>query len=133
MRHSDYIKAIQAVENVARGELLAALRATGGCCTWPINDEDNMRDPIIIVGAFKQSPGAEDILFTRAEIINDAFVEIYGVPWVNPSVEEQRIEYIEPGYIGYIIDSIENAPDLDVRCVKAVTEALLQIEQAFYH
>ena len=101
MKHTDFHKAFQILEEASRKELAEALKAIGGTF---IPDEDNR---IVIVGTFKHCSNAEDILFTKAELDGD-YVKIYGKPYLAQEMDEEEIpeHYIEYGHLEWIIDAI---------------------------
>lgn len=109
MYHTDFYNAIQAIEELAKAELTEALKTIGGEFMPDYNSEE--LDEIILVGAFKHSEGSEDILFTRAVANEYGGVEIYGKPYHEQSYLESRVEFLEAGYIGYIIDAI---PEINI-------------------
>lgn len=105
MKHTDFHSAYKAIEALERTELIAALNAIGGEFTAPDYEEECVEE-LIIVGAYKHSEGSEDILFTRAKVDESGGLYIYGKPNRERSGAESQVEFIEHGYLHYIIDYI---------------------------
>lgn len=131
MKHSNFYKAIQAIEELAREELKTALKCIGGEFFGPTEDYGD-GDPVIVAGAFKHDSGSHDILFTRATLSDD-YIEICGVPYDDQSANEQAIEFLEAGYIGFIIDAIKTSVDFDVRNPEDTDKALIKIEEVLHN
>lgn len=125
MKRTDFYHAYKLLDNLACQELTAAMRACGKDSAIIESEE---ADPVIIVGAFKYSPSSEDIVVTKVVLDKSGnHVEIYGKPNNRWSEREERVEYIESGYIEYIIDAIpfddDNVKIRDFdKCVETAAE-----------
>lgn len=130
MKHTDFYSAHEAIERLARLELIAALNAHGGEYKMPDPVESGWPE-LVIVGAFKHSEGSEDLLFTRANLDKYGKLAIYGKPYRRQYEDEEQIEFIEDGHIHFILDMIpETNLVSDTRKEKRNKAALQQVKEA---
>lgn len=130
MKHTDFYRAIQAIEELAKAELVEALQAHGGEFTIPNSKESELPE-LIIVGAFKHSEGSEDILFTRAKIDENKGLYIYGKSYKRQYEPEEQIEFLEDGYLHFILDIIPDTIHItDTRNKYQNEDALRKMKEA---
>lgn len=128
MKHTDFETAYTAIEELAKSELIAAIKAHGGEFIAPDYRKEGI-DDLIIIGAFEDCD-PEDILFTRAEITAYGNLRIYGLP-LEPAFDEEPIERYEIGQIYKILDLIsETTLVSDTRNEKRNKAAMQQVRAA---
>ncbi len=121
MRHTDFYSLHKKLDEQAREELIAAIRAHGGEYTFIHFDEDGEYDdqerneaPIIMAGTHSMD-NYEDFYISRVELQDDKYLNVYGFPkegWA----DEMELDCFAHGHLEYIIDEI---PETD--SVKSVT------------
>lgn len=130
MKHTNFYAAHAAIERLARIELIDALNAHGGEFIAPNYAKEGLAE-LVIVGAFKHSEGSEDILFTRANLDKYGKLAIYGKPYNRQYEDEEQIEFLEDGYIHFILDMIpETELVSDTRKGKRNKAAMQQVKDA---
>lgn len=131
MKHTDFYAAQKAIEELAKQELIDALKAIGGVFVPNYVEIDNRYDELVIAGAFKHAEGTEDILFTKAEIDEFDKLAIYGKPYRDQSVAEEQVVFLETGYIHFILDIISETNLVsDTRKEKRNKAAMQQVRAA---
>lgn len=106
MKHTNLHSKYQELENQERRELTKAIKAHGGCYTFP-----QSAMPIIMCSS-KHADTNTDHAITHLIVNKFGAIEIYGFD-INAGGEDELIEYVEFGHLGYVIDQIQPTETVD--------------------
>lgn len=111
MKHTDLYNEYKKLDAIEREELVAAVNAHGGEYVFIHVDEDGNYDSEeqnnapIVAASTRYMDAYEDFYISRVEVKND-YLYIYGWP-KESGADEDEIESIAHGHLGYIIDMID--------------------------
>lgn len=110
MKHTDLYNEYNKLDELARQELIAAVKAHGGEYVFiDENDEDwyDNDDVPIVCACFSYFDGMSDYYVSRVTVDDKGYLSIYGFEKEYDSPSDERELYkIEAGHIGTIIDCI---------------------------
>ncbi len=119
MKHTDFFKKYQQLDEQVRAELSAAIKAHGGEYIF-IHTEDEDEDSIstektsapVICASTKWLGGFEDFYVTSLSFDKNNQLRIYGFPTEGYVDEEQELTEIAHGHLEYIIDLIPETDEV---------------------
>ena len=108
MKHTDFYSLVEKIKQQEYDELMAAVKAHGGCYKW---DEDSEK-PIIAVNVDSCCPNPTDIEVCSVSII-DGMLKIDGVDKTEGYPVEFQAGDVFAGHLSYIIDYLSEINDVD--------------------
>lgn len=123
MKHTDLYQAYKKLDNLERQELIAAVKAHGGEYIFihmneeedDVEDEEEAYNAPVILASRKYEDSYSDYRVSRVsvEISGDTeYLHIFGWPTDPNWPDEDEIDFIARGHVGYIIDSIPETEDI---------------------
>lgn len=118
MKHTDFYKLYKKLDEQARKELVAAVKAHGNEYVFIHTDEDGAYDeddkdnaPIILASTHHMS-NYEDFCVVSVSLNDNDALSIYGFAKEGFSEDEHELCYIAHGHLEYLIDSIPETEDV---------------------
>ena len=126
MKHTDFYKKYQILDEWAKAELRAAVKAHGSEYVFIHTDDDDddrvlkeRTNAPIISASTKWMEGYEDFYISRVVIEEDDYLIVFGFSkegWVD---DEQELTSIAHGHLEYIIDQIPETDTVQDVTIKA--------------
>lgn len=105
MKHTDFYDEYRNIDNIAREELIAAVKAHGGSYNFYEENKNIDLGVPIILASFKHAETTEDHYVTRLEVDENGYLTIFGYPKEYGQYEDELF-YIPFGQYDEIIDHI---------------------------
>ena len=123
MKHSELYNEYKKLDEIERQELIAAVKAHGGECIFIHTEKDyaldEQDDAPIVAACTRCMDQYEDFYISRVVLEDGKYLNIYGYSKEGCMDDENEIESIAHGHLGYIIDEI---PETDA--VKDVSSSV---------
>jgi len=123
MKHTELYQAYKNLDELERRELIAAVKAHGGEYIFihmneeedEVKNEDEVENAPVILASRKYEDSYSDYRVSRVsvEVSDDVeFLHIFGWPTDPNWPDEDEIDFIAHGHVGYIIDCIPETDEV---------------------